>query len=116
MRNIYLACDLKDDLESIEKYKEYHLPGNVPGPILKSIRDAGILNMEIWNTGNRLFMIMTVSDEFDANQKAVNDANNPDVQDWEKLMDQFQKYLPHSNGIKWIEMTSIFNLGEHPPL
>lgn len=113
MRKIYLACDLKNDPELIKVYKEYHLPGNVPDGVLDSIRQAGIMNMEIFNTGNRLFMVMTVSEEFEMVQKAKSDAENPIVQEWEQKMDAFQEYLPHANGVKWVEMSSIFNLKEH---
>jgi L-rhamnose mutarotase len=113
MRKIYLACDLKNDPDLIELYKDYHRKGNVPDGVLASIREAGILNMEIFNTGNRLFMVMTVSEKFDSAQKAKSDAENPIVQDWEKKMDAFQQYLPHADGVKWVEMTSIFNLSDH---
>lgn len=113
-RKYYLACDLKDENELIEKYKQYHQPGNVPVAIVKSIKDAGVENMEIFLTGNRLFMVMTVNESFDLKAKAEMDAENPEVQKWEKLMDQYQQYLPWAgDGEKWVLMEGIFDLWDH---
>lgn len=113
-RKYYLACDLKEDSQAIAKYKEYHKPGNVPIAIVKSIRDAGVENMEIYLTGNRLFMVMTVNETFDLEVKAEMDADNPEVQKWEKLMDHYQQYLPWaSEGEKWVKMEAIFDLKSH---
>jgi len=107
-----LACDLKDDPALIEKYKEYHAPGNAWPEITKSITDAGIVDMQIYLTGNRMFMIMEVDETFDPAAKAKMDADNPAVQKWEELMWDFQQGLPWAkDGEKWIEMEKVFQLG-----
>lgn len=109
-----LALDLKDDPELIEQYKAYHDPKGMWPEIPPTIRDAGILNMEIYLSGNRLFMIMEVDEHFDAMRKAQMDANNPKVQEWEQLMWTFQQALPWARfGEKWVPMERIFNLGDH---
>ncbi|PHN06310.1 L-rhamnose mutarotase [Flavilitoribacter nigricans] len=108
-----LALDLKDDPELIERYKSYHAPGGVWPEITQSIRDAGILNMEIYLTGNRMFMIMEVDETYDPKQKAAMDVGNPKVQEWEELMWTFQQALPWAKpGEKWIEMDRIFSLSD----
>ena len=56
------ACDLKDNPELIERYKAYHAPGNAWPEITKSIKDAGIVDMLIYLTGNRMFMLMNGND------------------------------------------------------
>ena len=105
------SCDLKDDAQLIEEYKEYHAPGSVPKEIIKSIKDAGILDMQIYLTGNRMFMIMEVDESFDPAKKAKMDAENPEVQKWEKLMWKFQQGLPWAKeGEKWIPLDQIFQL------
>lgn len=110
-KRICLALDLTDDPELIAAYKQYHRAPNVPIAILQSIRDAGILDMEIYLTGNRLFMIMEVDETFDPATKAKLDAASPDVQAWETLMWEFQQSLPWAApGEKWIEMEQIFKL------
>ncbi|SHI91754.1 L-rhamnose mutarotase [Pseudozobellia thermophila] len=105
------SCDLKNDPELIEEYKAHHAPGAVPEAIVKSIKDAGIENMEIYLTGNRMFMIMEVNESFDPAKKAEMDANNPAVQKWEELMWKFQQSLPWAEkDEKWIALEKIFQL------
>ena len=110
-RRICLACDLKNDSQLIEEYKRYHAPGNTWPEITQSIREAGIEDMQIYLTGNRLLMVMEVNESFDPDRKAEMDASNPKVQEWETLMMQFQQLLPWAKtGEKWIEMEKIFQL------
>lgn len=105
------ACDLKDNPELIERYKAYHAPGNAWPEIAKSIKDAGIIDMQIYLTGNRMFMIMEVDETFDPVKKAKMDAENPKVQEWEQLMWDFQQALPWAkNGEKWLPLEKIFQL------
>lgn len=105
----YLALDLQDDPKLIEEYENYHK--NIWPEIRKTIVDASITNMEIYRTGNRLFMVMETSETFDAAAKAQADADNPKVQEWENLMWKFQKPLPWAKeGEKWVEMKKIFEL------
>ena len=67
--------------------------------------------MQIFLTGNRMFMIMEVDDTFDPIKKAEMDANNPKVQEWEQLMWDFQQELPWAaKGEKWIALEKIFSL------
>ncbi len=112
-RRVCLALDLKDDPELIARYRQWHAPGGPPPEIMKSIRDAGIEEMQIFLTGNRLFMVMDVSERFSAAAKAAADAASPAVQAWERRMEEFQQYLPWAKpGEKWVEMTRIFALSE----
>ena len=110
MSNRYcLALDLKDSPQLIEEYKRHHQ--NVWPEIAKSIREAGIEDMEIYLVGRRLFMIMEVSDRFSFEEKARADRSNPKVQEWEKLMWKFQQPLPQAPpGEKWMLMERIFKL------
>ena len=105
-----LALDLNDDAALIAEYEAYHK--NVWPEIKKSITDAGITNMEIYRTGNRLFMIMETDDTFSFEKKGAMDKSNPKVQEWEQLMWKFQSSLPWAKeGEKWILMDKIFTLG-----
>lgn len=107
------ALDLKDDPKLIERYRAYHAPGAVWPEITRSIREAGILDMEIYLTGNRMFMIMEVDEDFDPQRKADMDAQNARVQEWEELMWTFQQALPWAReGEKWVPMEPIFSLSQ----
>ena len=67
--------------------------------------------MEIYRTGNRLFMIMETKDDFSLEEKARMDNSNPKVQEWEQFVWKFQRPLPWSKpGEKWILMDKIFQL------
>jgi len=104
-----LALDLNDDEKLIAEYEAYHK--NVWPEIKKSILGAGITHMEIYRTGNRLFMIMDTADHFSFEKKAAMDNSNPKVQEWEQLMWKFQSALPWAKpGEKWIRMDKIFAL------
>ena len=109
MKKYCLALDLKNDEALIAEYEKYHT--SVWPAIKKSITDSGIVNMEIYRTGNRLFMIMEVNDSFNFEAKATADNDNETVQQWEVLMWQFQQPLPWAKpGEKWILMDKIFAL------
>src|SRR5882724_11804696 len=109
MKRYCLALDLKDDAVLIAEYEAYHR--EVWPEILQSIKQAGIDQMEIYRTGNRLFMIMEVNDEFNFEKKALTDAANDKVQQWEQLMWKYQQAIPGSKpGEKWILMNKIFSL------
>lgn len=111
MKRFCFTLDLKNDPELIKEYIEHHQ--NVWPEILESITDAGIIDMEIYNVGDRLFMIMETIDDFDPDAKAEADQNNPKVQEWEALMDKYQKRLPFAEkGQKWVPMDRVFSLKE----
>ncbi|WP_423242484.1 L-rhamnose mutarotase [Zhouia spongiae] len=109
MKRYCLALDLIDDPELIAAYRKYH--ENVWPEIIASIKTSGIAEMEIYNTGNRLFMIMDVDKTFSFEQKAAKDSSNKRVQEWENLMWKYQKAIPVAKpGEKWVLMDKIFKL------
>jgi L-rhamnose mutarotase len=108
-RRYCLALDLKDDPDLIAEYERHH--ESVWPEITRSIRDAGIEDMEIYRLGNRLFMVMEVSDDFSFEAKAAADRADPRVQEWESLMWKYQQPLPMARpGDKWLLMERIFKL------
>jgi L-rhamnose mutarotase len=107
----YLALDLVDDPCLIAEYENWHKAENGWPEIRKSILDSGITNMEIYRTGNRLFMMMETNESFSFEGKAGMDAGNAKVQEWEQLMWKFQQPLPWAkDGEKWVVMDKIFQL------
>jgi L-rhamnose mutarotase len=69
MKRYSLALDLVDNPVLIHEYEQWHKNENSWPEIRKSIVDAGITNMEIYRTGNRLFMIMETGDDFSFDKK-----------------------------------------------
>lgn len=110
MTRYCFALDLKDDPALIAEYEAHHRA--VWPEIIASVKNSGIENLEIYRTGNRLFMIMETIDDFTLEAKAASDAENPIVQEWERLMWNYQQALPGSKpGEKWVRMERIFELG-----
>ena len=110
-KRICFACDLINDSELIESYKNYHKSENIWPEITQSIKEAGVLDMEIYLVANRLFMVLEVDETFSLQRKQQMDAENPKVQEWEELMWKFQKALPSApDGEKWIPTELIFKL------
>lgn len=104
-----LALDLVNDAALIAEYEKYH--EQVWPEIIDSIKSSGIEVLDIYRTGNRLFMIIEAGPEFSFEKKGQADAANPKVQEWEALMWKFQQALPWAKpGEKWILMEKIFEL------
>src|SRR5215475_1254548 len=104
-----LTLDLKNDPALIAGYKRYH--EDVWPEVVASIKASGIVDMEIYLLGTRMFMIMEVKENFSFDAKARADKSNPKVQEWEHLMWKFQRALPEAKpGEKWLRMERIFKL------
>jgi L-rhamnose mutarotase len=111
MKRYCLALDLVDEPSLIAEYQNWHKAGNGWPEIKKSISDSGIVDMQIYRVGNRLFMIMDTEDSFSFQRKAQMDADNPKVREWEQLMWKFQQPLPWAgDGEKWVLMDKIYQL------
>ena len=108
-RRYCLTLDLKDDPQLIAEYKKHH--EKIWPEITRSIKDAGIEDLEIYLLGTRMFMIMEVNQNFSFERKVEADRQNPKVQEWEQLMWSFQQPLPEAKpGEKWLLMDRIFKL------
>lgn len=109
MKRYMLALDLKPDEDLIREYDAYHKA--VWPEVLESLRNSGIVQMEIFRTGNRLSMLLETTDDFSFEEKALLEAKNPKVMEWEALMDNYQDRLPWVEpGAKWTLMDSVFLL------
>jgi L-rhamnose mutarotase len=114
MRRHCLTLDLKNDPALIAEYEKYH--EKIWPEITRSLKDAGIEDLEIYRHGTRMFMIMEVNDSFSPERKAAADAASPKVREWEELMWRFQQPLPEAKpGEKWLPMKRIFSLRSQQP-
>jgi L-rhamnose mutarotase len=106
-RRYCLTLDLKDDPELIREYRRHHQA--VWPQVTDSLRQSGILDLELYLLDTRLVMVLEVNERFSFEEKAALDRDNAKVQDWEELMWNFQKPLPRAKpGEKWILMESIY--------
>jgi len=108
-RRFCFALDLKNDPALIDEYIRYH--ERVWPEILQTLKDAGIVAMEIYRVDTRMFLLMDVDETFSPERKAAMDRANPRVQEWEALMWKYQQALPGTEpGQKWRPMECVFTL------
>jgi len=104
-----LCLDLKNNQQLIAEYERMHK--EVWQEVKNSIKESGIITMEIFRWENRLFMILITERDFSFEKKAEKDHNNPKIMEWEDLMWNFQQALPGTKeGEKWQLMSKIFDL------
>lgn len=111
MKRYCLALDLQDDPEKIRLYRHYHTKEGIWPEIPVGIKEVGILDMEIYLLGNRLFMILEVPDGWDFGLEMAKLGQLERQPEWEVFVWQFQAPLPWAKpGEKWILMEKIFDL------
>ena len=109
MKRYCQTLELRDDPELIAKYCEAH--AHVWPEIQAGIREVGILDMQIFRRGNRLFMIMDTVDDFDFVADNARLAKLPRQAEWEAYVAQFQGCDPSAPSTdKWQLMEKIFEL------
>jgi L-rhamnose mutarotase len=104
---------LKDDPALIEEYRKVHRPGGAWPEIARGMKEVGILDMEIYITGNRLFMIMDTVPDFNHEQAMEKLASKPRQSEWEAHVAQFQGTSREASAEeKWKLIERIYKLGE----
>jgi L-rhamnose mutarotase len=102
---------LEDDPQLIADYEKVHLPGNTWPEITQGMIDVGILDMEIYIMGTRLFMIMDTIPEFDHDRNMAELASKPRQSEWEAFVSRFQKTSAEASATeKWQLMERIYKL------
>lgn len=105
------TLDLKDDPELIKEYVKRHSEMYAWPEIREGIRSVGILEMEIYILGTRLFMIVETPLDFEWDAAFEKLAGLPRQSEWEEYMSIFQLSDPKaSSAEKWKLMDRIFYL------
>jgi len=104
------ALDLVDDPLLIADYEHAHK--KIWPSVRDHLRSFGILEMEIYRLGTRLFMWVEADPAaYDAAVFAKASAASPVIQEWEALMAKYQQPAPWAlPGEKWTPMQRIFSL------
>ena len=111
MKRYCQTLDLKADEQLIQAYCYWHSPEHIWPEIPEGIRSVGILNMEIYRLGTRLFMIVETPDDFDWEAAFARLATLDRQAEWEAFVSQFQQAAPGSSSAeKWQLMERIFKL------
>jgi len=105
------TLSLEDDLQLIEEYKKVHATGATWPEITQGMIEVGILDMEIYILGTRLFMIMDTIPEFDHERDMAELATKPRQSEWEAFVSRFQKTSSGARADeKWQLMECIYKL------
>ena len=105
------TLNLEDDPGLIEDYKKVHMPENTWPEITQGMIEVGILDMEIYIMGTRLFMIMDTLPEFDHDRDMALLATKPRQSEWEAFVSRFQKTSSEATADeKWQIMDRIYKL------
>lgn len=107
------TMDLKDDPGLVAEYIKRHNEAEAWPEIRKGIREVGILEMEIYIIGTRLFMIVETPLDFEWETAMAKLAALPRQAEWEEYMSVFQQADPQaSSAEKWQLMDRMFYLYE----
>jgi len=103
---------LEDDPQLIAEYKQAHAAGAVWPEITQGMIEVGILDMEVYIVGTRLFMIMDTVPDFDHESAMAELATKPRQSEWEVAMARFQKTSADASADeKWKLLERIYKLG-----
>ena len=105
------TMDLKDNPELIAEYVKRHSEAEAWPEIRAGIREVGILEMEIYILGTRLFMIVETPLDFDWETGMARLATLPRQAEWEAYMSIFQQAdATATSAEKWQLMDRMFYL------
>jgi L-rhamnose mutarotase len=105
------TLELRNDPELIVAYKKAHANGQAWPEITQGMREVGILDMEIYLAGTRLFMIMDTIPNFDHDKAMTELAKKPRQSEWEAHMAKFQNSSVDATADeKWQLIERIFKL------
>ena len=105
------TMNLKDNPELIAEYRKRHSEEHSWKEIREGIKQVGILEMEIYILGNRLFMIVETPLDLDWDSAMSRLATRPRQQEWEDYMSIFQDCEQGATATeKWQMMERMFYL------
>ena len=109
MKRYCQTLELVADEALIEQYVEAH--AHVWPEVMAGQREVGILDMQIYRHGNRLFMICDTVDDFDWQRDMARLASLPSQAEWEAFVSKYQGCDSNApSSAKWQLMDKIFQL------
>ena len=107
------TLSLRDNPELIEAYRKAHSKEESWPEIRAGIREVGILEMEIYILGSKLFMIVVTPLNFDWDKAMAKLATLPRQAEWEEYVAKFQQCAEGATSDeKWQMMERMFYLYE----
>ena len=100
----------------IEEFKKWHKRENIWTEITEGFKQVGILDMEIYLLGTRLYMIVDTPEDFDWDMQMERLSRLTRQKEWNSFMAKFRRLDPNTGSRDtWELMRSIFRLSDCPP-
>ncbi|MEZ5070878.1 MAG: L-rhamnose mutarotase [Bacteroidales bacterium] len=107
------TMDLESDPVLVAAYRKVHGPGQVWPEITAGMREVGIVDMEIYLLGTRLFMIMETVPGFDPERDLARLAALPRQSEWEAHVARYQRTESSATASeKWQDLERIYKMDE----
>ena len=107
------TMELRNNAELIKAYKKAHAKGAGWPEITQGMKEVGIIDMEIYLFGTKLFMIMDTIPGFEHDSAMEALAKKPRQSEWEAHMSQFQDTSAEATADqKWQLMERIYKMDE----
>ncbi|GAB3661404.1 hypothetical protein GCM10028791_35900 [Echinicola sediminis] len=103
---------LADDPGISQKYLEYHQ--NIWPEVEAGFQKAGYQQIRLYMFGNSITMTIRVPKGADLDSMGqLSRGSHPKVEEWQELMDSFQKGLPGvEEGQKWVKLEKIYEFNQ----
>lgn len=112
-KRVVQTLDLKDDPKLVAEYQHWHSREGIWPEILQGIKDSGVLEMEIYLLGTRLFMIVELAADDSWDEVMARMGAGPRQAEWEAFVSRFQRANPAAGSAeKWQRMERIFHVYE----
>ena len=105
------TCNLKNDADSIARYKNYHRKEGVWPEVIKTYETSGARSVKIYLKHTRLVMIVSLPESLSWEEfsERYASAYPEKMKEWGELMAPFQTPPPFAKeGETWVQMEQIF--------
>jgi L-rhamnose mutarotase len=104
-----MTLALRDDPALVERYKEHHR--RVWPDVVARLREIGVLEMQIFLLGRRLFLWMETVNGFDPERDFARLGEDERYREWDALMRTMQEPVPEARPAEWwAPMELVFDL------
>ena len=95
----------------IQDYFNYH--ANVWPEVIDDLRKRPVGRMRIYNSENKLVMLLEVDKDFDIKDGIHIEPPMPKVKEWSSIMSKLGKKLESGKLDSWTEMNMVFDTNEY---
>ena len=105
------TCNLKNNPDSIARYKYYHSTEGIWPEVIKTYEESGAASVKIYLKHTRLVMIVSLPESLSWEEfsKRYESSYPKKMKEWGDLMEPFQTPPPFAEeGETWVKMEQIF--------